>query len=365
MSAFLKRSRATVASRNQTIVTPLMTAERRPKKVDRVSSGIRSAIHRHQPDVPRLAKSQLTARARRMACAPATLLPPCATPRATAAGTKPSTRCAVVTTIQKGLTRRSRPKMTMDRRLNTEAKLQRGDQEPEAGRGGPELVLEEHVHDRAGRDHGDEQGPAGSEDDVEIHGPPRPGGAEGDWLAHFWMLLSRVASFWRSPAFCASARCRAPALTRVSRIPWPCGTPSALPGHPRLPRAPPRYRGFPSARCEGQGADLPILPGNAGNAARLPAGGWGSMASRRMVDDDQRVGAGWPAATMDRASSARASPLTASARKKLLRVFQCLGMVAQARGRSSSPAADARGRATVPGSGRARKQPRSTALRFH
>src|SRR5208337_2915081 len=66
MSSFLNTSRATVARRNQIIVTPLMMAERRPKKVERISSGTRSAIHRHQPDVPRLAKSQLTASATRV-----------------------------------------------------------------------------------------------------------------------------------------------------------------------------------------------------------------------------------------------------------------------------------------------------------
>ena len=137
----MNTSSAMVASRNQTIVTPLITAERRPKNVARVSSGIRSPIHRHQPDVPRLAKSQLTARARRMACAPATLLPPWATPRATAAGTKPSTRWAAVTTIQNGLALFSRPKITMERRLNTDAKFRAATRSPRLAEEAPSWFL--------------------------------------------------------------------------------------------------------------------------------------------------------------------------------------------------------------------------------
>lgn len=85
--------------KNHTRFTARMIVARRPKKVARMLSGTRSAIHDHQPETVLVIRIQLTTIAPATILAPSGLSPPCAAYTDTPASTNPSSRCSTCAAV--------------------------------------------------------------------------------------------------------------------------------------------------------------------------------------------------------------------------------------------------------------------------
>ena len=99
-----------------------MIADRRPKNVARLPSGIRSAIHAHQPEAEAFMSAQATGMAKRMTLTASALSPRRISSSETAAKTKPIERAVTWAAIQIGLRRRGRVNISTASRLKTELK---------------------------------------------------------------------------------------------------------------------------------------------------------------------------------------------------------------------------------------------------